>query len=155
MKWPHITHIKVMPDGKKTITHPFLSDNNNLFDKLVINHLVVDKPFLPAYGAVAQAWTTCAANMKKDLELDSNNSTAVSFPTINSKTIKTHFDAYMKFAADKKSSVPFHSGCDDEEEPCNIQLAIEEMHKKYTSFLETKDSNKQNAASNKKKNGCC
>jgi hypothetical protein len=30
-------------------------------------------------------------------------------------------------------------------------MAIEEMHKKYTLFLETKDSDKQNAASNKKK----
>ena len=78
VKWPRITYIKVMPDGKKIITHPFLSDDN-LFDKLVINHLVVDEPFLASYGAIAQAWTTCAANMKKDLELDSTNSTAVSF----------------------------------------------------------------------------
>ena len=83
-----------MPDGKKIITHPFLFNDNNLFDKLVITHLVVDEPFLAAYGAVSQAWTTCVANMKKDLELDSStNSTAVSFPTINSKTIKTRFDA--------------------------------------------------------------
>jgi hypothetical protein len=122
MKWPRITHIKVMPDGKKIITHPFLSDDNNLFDKLVITHLVVNEPFLAAYGAVAQAWTTCAANMKKDLELDSTtkNSTALSFPTINAKTIKTRFDAYMKFAASKKTAVPFNSGCDDEEEPCDL-----------------------------------
>jgi hypothetical protein len=48
--------------------------------------------------------------------------------------------------------VLFNSGCDDEEEPCDIQIAIEEMHKKYTSFLETKDrSDKQTAASNKEK----
>jgi hypothetical protein len=26
VKWPSITHIKVMPDGKKIVTHPFLSD---------------------------------------------------------------------------------------------------------------------------------
>ena len=101
VKWPCITHIKVMPDGKKITTHPFLSGDNNLFDKLVITHLVVDEPFLAAYGAIAQAWTTCAANMKKDLELDS--SAAVSFPTINPKTIKTRFDAYMKFSAYKKN----------------------------------------------------
>jgi hypothetical protein len=153
VKWPRITHIKVMPDGKKIITHPFLSDDNNLFDNLVITHLVVNEPFLAVYGAVAQAWTTCTANMKKDLELDSTtkNSTALSFPTINTKTIKTHFDAYMKFAASKKIIVPFNSGCDDEEEPCDLQMAIEEMHEKYMSFLETKDSDKQNAASNKKK----
>jgi hypothetical protein len=87
------------------------------------------------------------------LELDSStkNSTALSFPTINSKMIKTRFDAYMKFAAYKNTSVPLHSGCDDEEELCNLQMAIEEMHENYTLFLETKDSNKQNAASNKKK----
>jgi hypothetical protein len=131
VKWPCITHIKeVMQDGKKTITHPFLSHDNNLFDKLGVTHLVVDEPFLAVYGAVAQAWTTCATNMKKDLELDSTtknstaltfptinatnmkkdseldsttkNSTALTFPTINAKTIKTRFNAYMKFAAYKK-----------------------------------------------------
>jgi hypothetical protein len=102
VKRPHITHIKVNANGKKIFSHPFLSDNN-VFDKLVITHLVVDEPFLAAYGAVAQAWKTSVANMNKDLELNSGtDSTALSFPTINSKTIKTHFDAYMKFAADKK-----------------------------------------------------
>jgi hypothetical protein len=153
MKWPRITHIKVMPDGKKVVTHPFLSDDNNLFDKLVITHLLVDEPFLAGYGAVAQAWTTCAANMKKDVELDSTNksSTALTFPTINAKTIKTRFNAYMKFAAYKKTAVPFNSGCDGEEEPCDLQFAIKEMHEKYTLILENKDSDKQNAASNKKK----
>jgi hypothetical protein len=89
-----------------------------------------------------------ATNMKKDLQL---TSTPISFPAINAKTIKTRFDAYMKFDADKKSCVPFNSGCDDEEEPCNIQLAIKEMHEKFTSFLETKDMDKQTAASIKKK----
>jgi hypothetical protein len=107
MKWPRITQIKVNADGKKIFTHPFLSDDN-VYDKLVITHLVVDEPFLAAYGAVAQAWKTSA-------------------------------------------EVPFNSGCDDEEEPCDIQFAIEEMYEKYTSFLETKDSDKQTAASIKKK----
>jgi hypothetical protein len=150
VKWPCITHVKVNADGKKIFTHPFLSDDN-VYDKLVITHLVVDEPFLAGYDTVAQAWKTSAANMNKDLELPSTNSTPISFPAINAKTIKTRFDAYMKFVANKKSGVPFNSGCDDEEEPCDIQFAIEEMHKKYTSFLETKDSDKQNAAATKKK----
>ena len=50
-----------------------------------------------------------------------------------------------------KKVVPFNSGCDDEEEPCDIQFAIKEIYEKYTSFLETKDSDKQTAASIKKK----
>jgi hypothetical protein len=50
-----------------------------------------------------------------------------------------------------KKAVSFNSGCDDEEEPWDIQFAIEEMYEKYTSFLETKDSDKQTAASIKKK----
>ena len=102
VKWPRITLVKVNADGKKVFTHPFLSDDN-VFDKLVITHLVVDEPFLAAYGAVAQAWKTCAANMNKELELGMAESNApLSFPAINAKTIKTRFDAYMKFAADKK-----------------------------------------------------
>ena len=102
VKWPRISLVKVNADGKKVFTHPFLSDNN-VFDKLVITHLVVDEPFLAAYGAVAQAWKTCAANMNKELELGSTDSTAArTSPTSHAKTIKTCFDAYMKFAADKK-----------------------------------------------------
>jgi hypothetical protein len=57
VKWSHINQIKVMQDGKKVVTHPFLSDDN-VFDKLVITHLMVDEPFLAGYGAVAQAWVT-------------------------------------------------------------------------------------------------
>jgi hypothetical protein len=103
VKWPHITQIKVnAADGTKITTHPFLSDDN-VFDKLVITHLVVDELFPAAYGAVAQAWKTCAANINKELELGSTNSTKpLCFPAINAKTIKTRFDAYMKFAGDKK-----------------------------------------------------
>ena len=151
VKWPRISLVKVNADGKKVFTHPFLSDDN-VYDKVVITHLVVDEPFLAAYGAVAQAWKTCAANINKELELGMAETNAgCSFPAINAKTIKTRFDAYMKFAADKKKAVPFNSGCDDEEEPCDIQFAIEEMYEKYTLFLETKDSDKQTAASIKKK----
>jgi hypothetical protein len=42
--------------------------------------------------------------MNKELEVVSTDSTApLCFPAINAKTIKTRFDAYMKFAANKKS----------------------------------------------------
>ena len=60
----------------------------------------------------------------------------------------------MKFAATSKQIVPFHSGCDDEEEACEILAGIEEMHEKYMSFNDEKE-NKKSSAFSKKKNEAC
>ena len=60
------------------------------------------------------------------------------FPPLTSKMLKSCFDAYMKFAAKSKASVPFHLGCDDEEEACKILAGIEEMHEKFTAFMDDK-----------------
>ena len=65
--------------------------------------------------------------------------------------LKSRFDAYMKFAAANKRIVPFHSGCDDEEEACEILSGIEEMHEKFMSFNDEKE-NKKCSAFTKKKN---
>ena len=55
----------------------------------------------------------------------------------------------MKFAATSKANVPFHSGCDDEEEACEIQAGIEEMHEKYVAFMDEKENEKSSAVSKK------
>ena len=73
------------------------------------------------------------------------------FPPLTVKMLKKRFDAYMKFASTSKASVPFHSGCDDEEEACEIQAGIEEMHEKYVAFMDEKENEKCSAI-NKKKN---
>jgi hypothetical protein len=106
VKWPRITQVKVNADGKTIYTHPFLSDDN-VYDKLDITHLVVDKPFLAGYGAVAQAWKNSGANMIKDLEIDSgdDDSGPLTYPAITAKSIKIRFDAYMKSTAFKKRTL--------------------------------------------------
>ena len=63
--------------------------------------------------------------------------------------LKSCFDAYMKFATGSKASVPFHSGCDDEEEAWKIQAGIEEIHKKYVAFMDDKVNKKSSAVSKK------
>ena len=55
----------------------------------------------------------------------------------------------MKFAATSEANVPFHSGCDDEEEACEIQAGIEEMQEKFIAFMDDKENEKSNAISKK------
>jgi hypothetical protein len=71
------------------------------------------------------------------------------FPPLTLKMLKSRFDAYMKFAAASKASVPFHSGCDDEEEACKIQAGIEEIHEKYVEFMDDKENEKSNSITKK------
>jgi hypothetical protein len=139
-------HYKI--GGKQMVSYPFLADDN-VIDKVVVAHLVHDEPYCrTAHGIVAKAWKDCADNINKE-KLDSTGN-PLFFPPLNSKTLKCRFEAYMKFAASKKAAVPFNSGCDDEEEPGEIEQGIEEMYENYTSFMDEKATNKQSALSNKK-----
>lgn len=141
--WPRIIrHSKL--GGKQIVSHPFLLDDNEI-DKVVVRHLIVDEPFCSSHGVVSQAWKNCADNINKEID-----SSVYLFPSITFKTLKFRFDAYMKFAVSKKAAVPFNSGCDDEAEPGEIQQGIEEMHEKYSAFMDTKENDKQSALSNKK-----
>ena len=83
-------------------------------------------PTFPNFGDVSKAWSDCVNNI--NAEDDSAKGAHLFFPPLTVKMLKKRFDAYMKFASTSKASVPFHSGCDDEEEACEIQASIEEMH---------------------------
>jgi hypothetical protein len=143
--WPKINHHKRV-GGKQVLVHPFLSDDNDM-DKIVVRHLIVDEPYLSKHGDVSRAWSDCANNINADDE--SGKGERIFFPPISSKTLKTRFDTYMKYAYHCKASVPFHSGCDDEEEPCEIQAGIEEMHEKYIAFMDGKEHKKVSVVAKK------
>ena len=144
--WPKIeSHQRV--GGKQVVVHPFLSADN-LMDIIAVRHLIVDEPYLSKYGDVSKAWSDCANNINADDE--SGKGDRIFFPPITNKTLKNRFDAYMKFASTNKANVPFRSGCDDEEEPCEIQAGIEEMHEKYVAFMDEKESEKVTVVSKKK-----
>jgi hypothetical protein len=144
--WPKIDrHQRV--GGKQVVVHPFLAADNEM-DKIAVRHLIVDEPYLAKHGDVSKAWTECVNNINADD--NSSPGDRVFFPPLTTKMLKTCFDAYMKFAAASKQDVPFHSGCDDEEEACEILAGIEEMHEKYMSFIDDKENDKSNALSKKK-----
>ena len=129
--WPKIDrHQRV--GGKQVVVHPFLSDDNDM-DKIVVRHLIVDEPYLSKHGDVSRAWSDCANNINADDE--SGKGERIFFPPLTSKMLKNCFDAYMKFASTSKASVPFHSGCDDEErserDPGRHRRNAREVHRFY------------------------
>jgi hypothetical protein len=147
--WPKIVrHTTNKNGGKPMISHPFLADDNEM-DKVVVAHLVHDEPYCAGHGAVVPAWKNCADHINKEMADSTGN--PIFFPPLNSKTLKNRFESYMKFAASKKAATPFNSGCDDEEEPGEIEQGIEEMYEKYTSFMDEKENNKQSALSTNKR----
>ena len=144
--WPKIQrHQRV--GGKQVVVHPFLAPDNEM-DTLVVRHLIVDEPYLSKYGDVSKAWGDCVNNI--NAEDESTKGACLFFPPLTVKMLKKRFDAYMKFASTSKASVPFHSGCDDEEEACEIQAGIEEMHEKYVAFMDEKENEKCSAIHKKK-----
>jgi hypothetical protein len=145
--WPKIErHQRV--GGKQFVVHSFLAADNDM-DILAIRHLIVDEPYLSKHGDISKAWEDCVSNI--NAEDKSSPGDQIFFPPLTTKMLKTRFDAYMKFVAASKASVPFHSGCDDKEEACKIQAGIEEMHEKFVAFMDNKE-NKKSSAMSKKKN---
>jgi hypothetical protein len=148
--WPKIDRHQHV-GGKQVVVHPFLTADN-LMDIIVVRHLIVDEPYLSKHGDISKAWIDCVNNINADD--NSSPGDRVFFPPLTTKMLKTRFDAYMKFAAASKQIVPFHSGCDDEEEACEILAGIEEMHEKYMSFINDKENEKSSALSKKKNQAC-
>ena len=132
--------------GKQVVVHPFLSADNEM-DKIVVCHLIIDEPYLSKHGEVSKAWSDCLNNI--NAENKSATGDHIFFPPLTSEMLKSCFDADIKFAAASKASVPFHSGCDDEEEACKIQAGIEEIHKKYVAFMDDKENKKSSTISKK------
>ena len=116
-------------------------------DKLVVRHLIIDEPFCSPHGAVQQAWAETAANLNK--EVDQALGVAIFFPPVTSTMLKSRFNSYMKFAKENKAESPFNSGCNEEEEPGEVQQSIEEIHEQYMSFLATKDNDKNSTMASK------
>lgn len=146
-QWPKIDK-HMLADGKKVTSHPFLEDENNHMDKVVVRHLIVEQPFLASHGSTVAAWTEAAAKM--NMELHPETGDKIFFPPLSGASLKARFDAYMKFAKSNQNEVPFNSGGDDEEAPNEIQQGIEDLFSVLESFKAQNDMSKKKAASNKK-----
>ena len=144
--WPKIERYQRV-EGKQVVIHPFLSPSNEM-DIIVVRHLIVDEPYLSKHGDVSKAWNDCVTNINAEDEHSLGDN--IFFPPLTTKALKTRFEAYMKFAAGSKAKVPFHSGCDDEEEASKIQAGIEEMHEKFIASMDDKENEKRSAMSKKK-----
>jgi hypothetical protein len=97
--------------------------------------LIVTKPFATAKGkGVVEAWQAAVDEMNHQINKATNRN--LSDPPIAVRTVHWRFDNAMKLIKEVCAAVPFHSGCDDEESPNNLQLLLEDLYQLKTSHEE-------------------
>jgi hypothetical protein len=55
-------------------------------------------------------------------------------PPISVKTMRKWFEGAMKIVKELNANIPFRSGHDDEEEPSQMLIVLEDLYKQKTSF---------------------
>ena len=126
--------------GVKVITHPFLE--KQLEAELVFCRLLAsEKPFIATHGFVETAWAefTCLFNK----QVDDNNCPIYGPAPMTERYAKDRFKDYVTFVKKSIETTPFRSGCDDEEEPNELQQIIEDLYEQKTSF-QSETSKKRN-----------
>jgi hypothetical protein len=144
-KWPEITKLQEL-HGKFIKSHPFLNDNN-LMDKVVIRHCLVDKPFKAPYGQDVDSWKTLAKNVNKEVGDDGK---LLFNPPVSGPTLKERFKRYMLYAKESFQDVSHRSGCDDEAPPSEVQSGVEDLYVMYESFRDAKEKEKQQKIASRK-----
>jgi hypothetical protein len=133
---------------RKTI-HPFIikPDESEL---VMYRCLAVSKPFTTAKGkGVTDAWTDAVKEINKQKNFETGK--AVFDPPIPAKTVRERFESAMKIVKELHAEVAFRSGEDDEAEPNEMLMILEDLYEQKTSFETGQSERKGNAADKKKK----
>ena len=103
---------------------PFLEDLSNWMDIRLAHQVLSDKPFEAPHGKTVEKWKKSAL-FSKAVDPDGNSV----FPNgINHGQLKDRFnDIMVDFMKKLESQVPMRSGCDDEDDPTDLQQAFEEL----------------------------
>jgi hypothetical protein len=149
-QWLPLEHIELGPDGKQTVTYPFLKDKHNMRDRYLIGQVATIEPYKMKYGETGPAWKAICENLKTT-KYESN---LVFQKSLNPKTCKDRFTAIMDVVGRNQGMVSFNTGCDDEETPDEFH-ALDELYSRYKeatqSTAESKAESNKNSLAKKKK----
>jgi hypothetical protein len=136
-------------DRQGKISYPFL-ENPDDRDVTLFTILTVTKLFGTAKGkGVVEAWQAAVDEMNAQVNKTTN--CKLFDPPIAVRTVRWWFDNAMKLIKEICAAVPFHSGCDDEEEPNSLQLLLEDLYDLKTSFEDGIQGQKVSTVAQKKK----
>lgn len=125
LHWPLIEKPEKIKGGGECMTFPFLQDSN-LMDSVLVNHLLVEKPFVVPRGQVTKSWGDLVSLLNK--ETDSRTGKPVFDPPVNVQATRNRFDMLMAFARAHQNKVDLRSGNDDESPPTTIQRGVESLY---------------------------
>jgi hypothetical protein len=134
--------------GDKTC-HPFIDEPDEK-ELVMYRCLLVAKPFATPKGkGITEAWN--AAVKEINCQVDFASGRLVFDPPIPVKTVRERFEGVMKIVKKLQEEVPFRSGEDDEAEPNEMMVLLEDMYEMKTSFEGGQSTAKESAIAKKKK----
>jgi hypothetical protein len=136
-------------DQQGKTTYPFLESPNDR-DVTLFMILTVTKPFgTVKVKGVVEAWQAAVDEMNAQVNKTTNRE--LFDPPIAVRTVRWRFDNAMKLIKEICAAVPFHSGCDDKEEPNSLQLLLEDLYDLKTSLEDGVQGQKVRSVAQKKK----
>jgi hypothetical protein len=93
-------------------------------DIRLTHQILADKPFEAPHGKTGEEWKKSAHFLSKAVDPDGKSV----FPNgIKPRQLKDRFNDLMAFMKKLESEVPMRSGCDDEDDPTDLQKTLEEL----------------------------
>jgi hypothetical protein len=148
-KWRNSLPVLRQTDQQGKTSYPFLESPDDR-DITMFTILMVTKPFATAKGkGVVEAWQAAVDEMNCQI----NKATGCNLfdPPIAIRTVCCRFDNAMKLIKEACAAVPFHSGCNDEASPNNLQSLLESLYKLKNLHEEGQQGQKLSALAQKKK----
>lgn len=144
--WPKTKKTINKKDGKTVTVFPFLSDDN-WQDKVLVRHLLAERPYVADFGGVGPSWVAVLKGVCAEIHPDTGS--PIFIEGISKKTIQSRFNTYMSFVKWHRAQVSFHTGCDNEDPPTEIHDGLESMYDDWSSHMAT-NKEKRGAAAAKK-----
>jgi hypothetical protein len=114
------------------ITHPFLEGPNKL-DLEIAKTMLVRSPYKTKHGRKSEVWEQAANELSQVMD---GGSRIFGENGINVKQLKDRFDKLMRFVKNFQNKVNYRSGNDDDEAPCELLQALEDLYEEFDSFRE-------------------
>jgi hypothetical protein len=123
---------KTLENGIITAVYPVLETKDNWMDIMLARQLISCRPFDANRGLNLLAWDTCAEYLSRARDPNDNLVYRVG---IKGKQLKTRFLELMVMIKKVERQVPLKSGCDDEIEESELQMALEDLSVMYAASL--------------------
>ena len=119
-----------MENGNIVVTYPFLEKSTEA-ELAFCRLLAVEKPFIAPHGSKTAAWKVFITQLN---EQRADDNKLLYDPPMTERYARDRVTEYFSFVKKKIAATPFNSGCDDEDEPCELLQMVEDLYEQNESF---------------------